>query len=286
MFDFNTYIDLISNRNFDEARKFKDNNIPKALFKFISLTQPTNCVTTCKYDTLSQQKIDTIRKNQIWLSTFDNLNDPFELKSFYINEEKIKEHGYPIEYINQLIDSYKNFLIASFTTRFLDNLPMWAHYSNNHQGICLEYEINKPNLFFPISYEKKRLPANVILMNCLSLICKEIEGNISEKEKNDLELYQTILFHSALIKDSSWEYEDEYRLLHPILISKIKEIGGMAVTTKSEGIKLKNIYLGMNCNKFYRQQLIDIASELNIGIFDIFFNSETSKYKLDKREIK
>ena len=151
MFDFENYIDLINQRKFEKAKSFKDNNIPKTLFKFISLTQPTDCTTICKYDVLSQKKIDTIKENKIWLSTFDNLNDPFELKSFYINEEKIKNYNYPIEYINQLIYSYKNILISSFTTRFLDNLPMWAHYANNHQGLCLEYKINKPNLFFPIS---------------------------------------------------------------------------------------------------------------------------------------
>ena len=270
MFNFKQYINLITERKFDEARKFKDDNIPKIMYKFISLNEPTNCNKSCKYDNISQEKINSIKENKFWLSTPENLNDPFELKSFYINEEKIKKYNYPIELVNKLISSSRDILIGCFTTRFLDNLPMWAHYANNHSGVCIEYEINEPKLFFPISYEGERVPGNVVIMKCLSLIAKDINGKITDKEKEDLQFYQSIIFHNNLIKDTSWKYEDEYRLIYPSFFipdAILNDKGGILLNNTTLGIKIKNIYLGMNCNEVYKKQLIDVSSKLNVGIY-------------------
>ena len=289
MFNFKKYINLINEKRIDEAQKFKNDSIPKTMYKFISLNEPTNCNKLCKYDSISQMKINAIRENKFWLSTYENLNDPFELKSLYINEEKIKKYNYPIELVNELINSYKKILIGCFTTRFLDNLPMWAHYANNHMGICLEYEIINPEKIFPISYENERIQANVAIMNCLSLITKDIKGNITPKEKEDLNFYQSILFHNNLIKDTSWKYEDEYRLIYPRFFLPdhiLKKDGGCLINTKMIGIKIKNIYLGLNCNEIYKTQLIDISKELGIGVYQVSFNNENTKYMLDYKEVK
>lgn len=289
MFDFNKYIKLIDERQFDEARDFKDKNIPKTLYKFISLNNPTNCVVPCIFDNISKTKINSIKNNKFWLSTAENLNDPFELKSFYITEEKIKKHNYPIEVINQLIKSSKNILIGCFTTKFLDNLPMWAHYANNHSGICVEYEIKKPQFFFPISYEETRVPANVVLMNCASLINKRISGVITEKELSDLEFYQSIIFHNNLIKDISWRYEDEYRLIYPsfhIPDNILKDDGGVLLDNDTIGLKIKNIYLGMNCTDKYKEEIKCICKNLNIGLYQVFLNDNNNcRYMLDYKEI-
>lgn len=288
MFNFTEYIDLITERKFDEAVKFKNKNIPKTMYKFISLNEPTNCDKSCKYDNISQIKINSIKEDKFWVSTSKNLNDPFELKSFFINEEKIKKYNYPVELVNHLTNSFKNILIGCFTTKFLDNLPMWAHYANNHCGICIEYEINKPKLFFPISYEAERSPANVVFMNCLSLISKDIDGNITEKEKEDLQFYESIIFHNNLIKDVSWKYEDEYRLIYPSFFmpeSILEKDGGVLLSNNTLGIKIKNIYLGMNCNEFYKNKLIDVTSELGIGIYQVFLNDNNTKYMLDYKKI-
>ena len=280
MFNFKYYFNLLENEKLNEAITFKNTHIPKTLFKFVSLTE-----STCESDSKSQEKIDMIKGNKLWLSKYYTLNDPFELQSFYINEEKFKDKGFHLEYIHKFIDAHKDFFIGSFTTKCLDNLPMWAHYANNHKGICLEYEINRNNLFYPISYESKRFPANTILMNYFALSYKKaLNSMLTKKEIEELNFYRMLTLHFNAIKHSSWKYEDEYRLLIPPL-SEDNQVDGMLFDTKILGIKLKKIYVGLDCDEYYKEQLVTIAKNQNIKISQIIFDNSTENYELDTEEI-
>ena len=71
-FEFNKYMDFVTNNKFDIARKYKNDTKPKTVYKYVSL-DGSSC--------LDKKKLSSLIKNQIWFSKFEALNDPFEFKA-------------------------------------------------------------------------------------------------------------------------------------------------------------------------------------------------------------
>ncbi len=89
--------------------------------------------------------------------------------------------------------------LACFTTNCL-NLPMWHHYTNEHKGICLEYDTNsitdllQVEKLFPVKYADKLIDMSYLMAH------------------NEQPLYTAFeLLTMSKLKD--WKYEDEWRLI-------------------------------------------------------------------------
>lgn len=289
VFTVEKYIELIMEGKYEEAIGYRGSNIPRKLYKFIYLNDEPECEKECAYLEINNKKLSSLEEGKLWLSTIKSLNDPFELKTLFSKEEVIKSYNYPIEYKRILINSFLDgFLIGSFTTNLTNNMPMWAHYANNHKGFCIEYEVHKPTLFYKVSYENKRIEINNIIMNTINLIFKDIDNTLNNKEKNELDMYRQILLHNSIIKHKSWEYENEYRLLLPKKMlekfNPITEAGGL-VDNEVMGIKPTGIYIGMEATKNTRERLIQISNKLNISLYDMYFDDESTSYDLKYNKI-
>lgn len=137
-----------------------------------------------RYRSNSEFTIDELENNYIYFSDRKELNDPYdsipslinltndleELKSSYnlilenINDSITKSYftrkfsaDNVKHLINESLESFLNlFGIACFSINQL-NLPLWANYSNNSKGICLQFNMDKDVNFFknwrPVTYE-------------------------------------------------------------------------------------------------------------------------------------
>ncbi|MBO3373924.1 DUF2971 domain-containing protein [Clostridium perfringens] len=283
-FDVKKYINLINEYKFNEADEYRISNVPKKLYKFIYLSELQECKSICRYKKINDIKIKSIQENKFWLSTYERLNDPFELKTLYVNEKTIKKYNYPMELIRELQEQYLNgFLIGCFTANKVSNcMPMWAHYANNHRGFCIEYKINKPKFFYPISYEPGRAQANVLYMNTINLIMKDLHSKLTSTEKLKLNLYRYLFFHNSIIKHKSWEYENEWRLLFPNIVAK-KD--GALIDNNMLGIEISGIYLGMCCEEIYSNRLKEIGKSLGINVYRMNFENEKNEYLLSYNKV-
>lgn len=109
---------------------------------------------------------------------------------FGIMRSKMKEE------INKL---KRNFRVASFTVQ-RDNILMWSHYANNHKGFCIEYSIDKTNIF------------NNILLNLSPVIYSPKREKINEFFVNNKSIFEW--YKKGLLKKSDlWSYEEEWRLI-------------------------------------------------------------------------
>lgn len=275
-FEMPKYINLIENGEINTANSYRIESMPKELYKFVGINN-------------FEEKMDTLRKNEFWLSTRENLNDPFELKFAYIQDEKIKKYNYPVDAIRILKHCHSNsYLIGCFTNNCTNNMPMWAHYASNHQGFCVKYKIKKPKFFYPISYEECREPANVLYMNILALSAKQMEGTITKEEKKKLDIYNALVHHMAIIKHKSWEYEKEYRLLFPrIITEKALKVSnnGVALGNNVIGIEIDEIYIGMSCSDEHKANLIQIGNKLGICVNEMYFEETSKEFELSYRKI-
>lgn len=282
VFDSQYYISLIFNREIEKAIKYKNENVPLKIYKYISLDAPPACnalgkdIPSCLE--LNECRMLNLKNKELWLSSPECLNDPFEFKAFYLDKEILEQKGYPIEDADWLLESMKMWLVGSFTTNLTQSMPMWAHYTNNHKGYCVEYTVEDPKYIFPISYETERFKVAKMIAAHVRAAYKYSKGEkLTADEEQEVKFYSLVLFHGLLVKHESWSYENEYRLCVPkdALIKK-----GVALANETLGIRATNIYLGINCEQGYRRRLKEIAIELGMGIKEMYFDEEAEGFEL------
>lgn len=140
---------------------YKNKFIPRILYKYVPLLDER----FVDYEKENDKKLDTLKKNEIWVSHYQKLNDPFEYKMLYLDKERISEAGWDVKEIESFLEFFKNrTLLSCFSTK-INNIPMWSHYANNHKGFCIKYKVKNPDEIFEIRYEPKREKSAVIFTN-------------------------------------------------------------------------------------------------------------------------
>lgn len=178
-----------------------------------------------KYMSIKNLKL-LLGNGSLHFSKVSNFNDPFEFcahvkisnninelatelsqNDLQLHKRKIKrtirERGL-IEFQKlsqeQLNETLSNTKVCCFSTKHNDIL-MWSHYADNHQGVCLKFDTTLSNLL-----------------------------NIAEKVQYSQDMpsyvYPTEFkkgLHSQLYtKAKDWEYENEVRILNPFSDENIK----------------------------------------------------------------
>lgn len=160
-------------------------------------------------------------------------------------------------YIDDLRKRFSNMFkencgIACFTER-PDSLTMWAHYAENHKGICFEYskdelvKLSSPlggDVLFPVYYSDDMQDFTV---EFLEAGVQHVPELIESYNKNDYHPYGNQLIEFGWKnnyiqsfgshKATAWESENEWRLIYPLPDS---------ATDEEHYIKLpiSSIYLG------------------------------------------
>jgi hypothetical protein len=285
-FEFKKYINYINNREFDEANKYRLNNSPKFLIKYIGLYDNKLCsrnssVVCSNNSEKNESQLYALENNMLWMPTFDNLNDPFEFKAVYIDKGLAKKYGWKTSELKEMLDIMKKMhLVAAFSTNLSESMPMWAHYANNHKGFCIKYKVEDPKLLYPVSYESERMALSSTIMELLNdcSYFNKMEG----LEYVDDKLCFNILYHLAVIKHKSWQYESEYRMIY----SNLKNIkNGQLVCIDELGIKVDSIYIGTSCSKENRERLIDIARKLKYDVNEMYLDEFNPLFELSWRRV-
>lgn len=258
MFNNKVFFDYLLNDDVNGAMNYVEENVPDYLYKFYSLSDSD--------DELNRKKLDTLRSNSSWFDLVCNQNDPLDMKMAYIDETNKKVSEKAVDVAKTLLnDMINSLVICSFIDSNEENLQMWAHYANKHQGYCIKYKIDNKKAFFKIMYEDKRIPTLSILLN----LYNEMEK--SDKQKSEtklLEKYRYLFILLLNIKHSSWSNEKEYRLIYP----KEKN-GGSNLNNEMIGIKPVKMYLGLKCSDAHKSELKSIAKDnLDCKCYEAFIS--------------
>ena len=209
-----------------------------------------------RYRPVNANTFSEIAEEKAWYSKYVELNDPFEGR--YIN--KSNEVAF-----DHLIQQFR----ACCFSKSHDNLLLWAHYAENHWGICLEYEIPDEvyrTQFLPVKYSKsqpvlqkvERYPEGDINAGALSL---GINGDAAV----------------FLTKSEDWAYEQEWRMLRiaeqPLEKGEKHAIPG----------KLSAVYFGLRTDEATKKIIYRLVSSeshiqfwqasLQSGHFSLVFTS-------------
>jgi hypothetical protein len=165
--------------------------------------------------------------SQLWLSSPEDFNDPFDMSAEIVVEgnlkekqkrfsEMIKSHGVGLGWKERkkLLPTFvskSNEELAVIGQRSLDqnvrgagvcsfggdvrSIPMWAHYSASHKGICLQFEVARDHATFT-----QAVP---------------VEYNQQYPKVNWLKEYHKSIQAVMLRKHPDWSYEKEHRIVIP-----------------------------------------------------------------------
>lgn len=275
------YYNMMLEGNIDEAQKYKNNLIPDRLYKYFSFDNEScedrSVNQCCKSYTLNNSKIETLENKKTWLASFDKLNDPFERRSLVLNYNWLEDAGYPMKVIKEMISAFYNSVIVTSLTPVFNSMPMWAHYSNNHNGFCVEYKIVKPDKVYPVFYEPQRVPATSIVANFINLTIKTGKEGIDPFTDKNYVRYFYCMFNNINMKHEYWTYEQEFRLVY---IANNSGTPDDRIDNDTLGILVENIYVGLNCEPRCVDALERIAYANGYGLYKMHFPTNSLEYKL------
>lgn len=202
-----------------------------------------------KYTKINENVFNIIENQEIWLSNPYRFNDPVD--------PFIKIYSNMYKY---LMDRVKIACLSSSN----NNTLMWSHYADKHEGICIGYDINDPNLYknfttmFKVIYDMEIINLNNFFSS--NFYTPKRLGNIRE------EYFETCIetLKLFLYKSKEWNYEDEYRILQ---YDELASSNGM-----SKKLKIKSVCFGANINKYYKKIIIDIVKNTDIKLYEAKFD--------------
>jgi hypothetical protein len=169
------------------------------------------------------------------ISDFNNLNDPFELLGIELSDEDVRS---ALKKEKAQIAQKKGLVCFSSDWQ---NPVQWGHYSDNHKGLCLGFDIND-EILNEIKYLKKRLASTQFFS--------------SDKE---MKLLTTKFLH--------WDYEKEQRIVVD-LIDYSADDKGLYFIPFSEKLVLKEVIIGSESN--LSQKVVAEKITSNIAKVKIF----------------
>lgn len=258
-FNLNKYFDYLDQKEIDKAIAYRESCIPEYIYKYVSLSDDIKT---------NEMKFSTLKENKIWVSSTSCLNDPYEFLGMYLDKKQLKPKGLTDDEIEDFTSFIRSVFIASFSGEMATNMPMWAHYANNHKGLCLKYKVNNKKAVKNIIYESKPIDVTKLFIKFVDF-GYEIE-NMNYKNNNikaiikERDAYATVLKDMYFIKHNSWAYEDEYRIIFPKGDS-VSGCNGENVNASCFGLELKEVYCGINCSKENIEKTFDICQRLNVS---------------------
>lgn len=287
-----------------------------------------------KYRSCEDNHIFAFEKDELWLSTSDLFNDPFDTLIQY-DEDKIRTafdcalqpdifnamlnhivaDGEMAEPVNPLVDSAKNenmrvkiieamshaknfmpseeqkvqliiqkeanlTLLPKIAQRFssvacfsekIDSILLWSHYSYNHTGFALGYDLrplllpNEKNVgLFPVIYSKKRYNAEQYFLYLF--------GSLMQIPVKNADLMSSIKL--LLYKSNEWQYEQEWRLI------KSEASNLFEGHSKPVGLKPNSIYYGCHISQENYQRLHEIALRKNLEEHFMKLDNASDEYRM------
>lgn len=235
-------------------------------------------------------RLNSIKDNKMWYSAPCNFNDVFDCEitvdetaifncALQMTPENMKiRAGSPAwrelkRTINQEIKSFratfdtmKSTMGISCLSESDESLLMWAHYANNHRGICVEYdlmEINQQLNFtpIPIIYSKDRV--------CFNTLNPDTAGDDSV----------ALFIQSITSKSEEWSYEQEWRIIRDDAACgdkwDVEKKGALL-----DMVRPTSIALGCAAEGQFEKAVREYCEEYKIPLYKM--QKDTRQYKLNK----
>lgn len=161
------------------------------------------------------------------VATFDNLNDPFELRGVALENraDRLRFNRWRKRTASRL-----GLLCFSKSWR---NPVLWSHYADEHKGICLGFDVPE-SFLYEVKYVSERLQFEQLV-------------------PDEVQLQQLLR-----TKFKDWEYEAEYRRI--VRLHKTSEADNLHSRQFDSDLELREVVLGARC-KVEKEHLEQLFGE-------------------------
>jgi hypothetical protein len=181
-----------------------------------------NITSLYKYRATSDRRLESLRKNNLWVSHPNSFNDPFDCNTDNYELDRVEPEtvslltnaGLNLDFNDEstrhnfngvrhakLVEKANEFGVLYLTANCESTL-MWSHYSDSHRGFCMEFEragncklddLEKPR---PVSY---------------SHYCPDID---LDNSWDSIDAFRSEICKLVLVKAQEWQYEEEWRCIY------------------------------------------------------------------------
>lgn len=241
----------------EEALAIQNHNLPKRIYKFRECS--------------SFYHLNTLETDTIWLCSPKCYNDPYDcwftlpdgfiatlieqtLNKLHPGANKSLFTSAAANLGNQVVVALAQFRdfakICSFSSRN-DSILMWSHYSEDHAGFCIEYDIEglDPDHPFP----KNLYP--VVYSNDLGYLKYFVEKLVTAHRADFPQMGPLLCM---LVKFTGWAYENEWRFVRE---TRTEEKDGL---TAAPGPS--RVFVGSQFDLNKNQKLIEICEKKKVPI--------------------
>ena len=231
-------------------------------------------------------------------------------------------YDFPMIYLNEVERLlWPNWYTACFMKNY-HNSSMWAHYGDQHKGVCLIFESDKAidgsnslalhrltnSIFIRVAFHKisyREKPGEVDFFQSIGnlpdnalkkLWFTDDKGNISESFPSNKDAWRQKYWAGFLrditIKSKDWKYEQEYRLILAENLSRLDEEENRTLTYNFSS--LKGIIFGINTPDEDKLRIIDIIQKkceknnrTDFKFYQAYYsprNGDIRKHKIQVRE--
>ena len=175
----------------------------------------------------------SILNRSLRISNISELNDPYDMMLGITDfpagyEEEVDTFSAALHMRDHMSEHAG---VLCFSGKYREPV-MWAHYANNHKGMCLVFD---PSVL-PVDALKKVRYTNTRPTVPFGLIHQMSEDGGNQE-------YLDAFYDALVAKSAAWEYEEEYRLV--LMISDKEDYDGFFPIPKGF---LKRVIVGFDCD--------------------------------------
>lgn len=161
-----------------------------------------------------------------------------------------------------------------------DNILMWSHYAENHEGVCIKLKVIPENDNHLCAAKKviytKTPPSITNVFNQLT-IDDWIDIFLGQSQQNDTsDFLRFVLFKSCI-----WSYEKEWRVWFPSEIEQPSK----PFYQKLDKDELDSIYFGCKCKEEDIFEIRSLAKDFNPETCFYRGKKDKTKYKINFEKI-
>lgn len=132
---------------------------------------------------LNNVKLQTLSEGEIFVLEIKEFNDPFDGKGFFYDAKRLEDISRLKIHNGRLIDDFTRFVRGTcFASNGVQSILMWAHYANDHKGLCASYNVKEDlelkSSMFSIQYTDERLDVTSFIRKQAEPICSLIDKSV------------------------------------------------------------------------------------------------------------